>query len=360
MFDPRNHVAGNCHTERDPQTGILLHLHGPHIFHTDDMEVWDYVRRFATFRPFRHRVLTARAGQVFQLPIHLGTLCQFYGTALTPQAAQERVAKDIAASLPDADAPDTFETSALRLVGRSLYEAFLKGYTEKQWGVSADRLPGSILRRLPLRWHFDDSYFSHPVQAMPEDGYTSMVSAMLDHPQIELQLGRAMTPKDMTAPDTVHTFWTGTLEAAFNEGPGPLSYRTLRFERVDSEGDFQGCPVMNYADKEVLWTRIAEHKHFAPWEEHEKTIAMREYPSDARPGDVPYYPLRLVDDKSRLADYVSRAEQLERVSFAGRLGTYRYLDMDKTIREALDTARAYIAAQSGTGPPMPTFLHLPL
>ena len=196
VFEPRSHVGGNCHTERDPATGILLHQHGPHIFHTDDMEVWDYVRRFATFYTFRHRVLATHAGRVFQLPIHLGTLCQFYDTALTPQSARDRVARDIAASQPPRDAPDTFETAALRLIGRPLYEAFFKGYTEKQWGVSADRLPGSILRRLPLRWHFDDSYFAHPVQAMPEDGYTPMVAAMLDHAGIDLHLGRAMTPED--------------------------------------------------------------------------------------------------------------------------------------------------------------------
>ncbi len=356
VYEGRPHVAGNCHTERDATTGILLHLHGPHIFHTDDMEVWALVQRFAEFHPFRHRVRTVAGGRVFSLPINLATLCQYYGEALSPAAAQARVRADAALEVASEGDADTFEEVALRGVGRPLYEAFFKGYTEKQWGVPPSELPGSILRRLPMRWTFEDSYFDHPVQAMPAEGYTPMVARMLDHPNIALHLSRPLPPGQR---DGAHVFWTGPLDRWFPPGSEPLAYRGLRFERIEAEGDYQGCAVMNYADRSTPWTRIAEHKHFAPWESHDRTVAMREFAIAAGPDDVPYYPLRLAHDKRLLQDYVARAKAEAGVTFAGRLGTYRYLDMDRSIREALDTARAYLVhLQSGA--PMPVFVHSPL
>jgi UDP-galactopyranose mutase len=356
VFESRTHVAGNCHTARDPATGILLHHHGPHIFHTADHGVWDYVRRFADFHPFRHTVRTTARGQVYTLPINLGTLRQFYGQDLDPDGARARVARDVAASLAEAGAADTFEAEALRTVGRPLYETFLKGYTEKQWGVSPDMLPGGILRRLPLRWTADDAYFDHPVQAMPADGYTALVDRMLRHPGIDLHLSRPLDPGTRAG---CHVFWTGPLDRWFPGAPRPLAYRTLRFERIEAEGEFQGCAVMNYADAETPWTRIAEHKFFAPWEQHDRTVAMREYSSAAGPEDVPYYPLRLADDKRLLGAFTDRARRETGVTFAGRLGTYRYLDMDRAIRDALDTAAAYLAHVQH-GEPMPAFVHPPL
>ncbi|MCK0168319.1 NAD(P)-binding protein [Jannaschia sp. S6380] len=354
VVDARPHVAGNCHTERDADTGVLVHRYGPHIFHTGDAEVWDYVNRFGRFRPFRHRVQTTAQGAVYSLPINLLTINQFFGTTFRPEEARAFVAEQADRTITD---PKSFEEQALAMVGPDLYEAFFKGYTEKQWGCSPRELPASILKRLPLRFSYDDSYFAHPWQGMPEDGYTAVVQAMLDHPGIGLRLNQPHAPGDTGPGD--HLFWSGPLDAWFDHAHGRLGYRTLDFEDFTAQGDWQGTPVMNYGDADVPQTRITEHKHFAPWEEHAATICSRETSRDCGPDDIPYYPIRQVHEKAMLRDYVSLAEGVRGVTFMGRLGTYRYLDMDVCIREALDTARAYLDAHAA-GRSLPPFLRSPL
>lgn len=347
VIDARAHVGGNCHTERDPDTGVMVHVYGPHIFHTDDREVWDYVNRFARFRPYRNRVKTTAQGQVFSLPINLHTINQFYGRTFRPDEARAFIADQADADITD---PQSFEEQALAFVGRDLYETFFKGYTEKQWGCSPDQLPASILKRLPVRFNYDDNYFFHRYQGMPEAGYTAMVEAILDHPGIDVHLQTPFTPDRAARHD--HVFWSGPLDGYFDYRLGRLGYRTLDFERFTGTGDWQGCAVMNYGDRDVPFTRITEHKHFAPWEEHEGTVCYREFSRACTPDDIPYYPIRLVDEKALLADYVALAQQAEGVSFVGRLGTYRYLDMDVTIREALDAAQTFLAHRdSGTSTP---------
>jgi UDP-galactopyranose mutase len=337
LFESRLHVAGNCHTERDAATGVMVHAHGPHIFHTDDDEVWALVRRYMDFKPFRHTVRARVGEREFALPIHLSTLRAFFGRDFDEDGARAFIAAQAESSAtPSAN----FETQALSLVGRPLYEAFFKGYTRKQWGVDPARLPASIFKRLPLRFNDDDSYFFHRHQGMPIGGYTALVERLLDHPLIEVKLGTALLPADVGQFD--HVFWSGPLDAYFGRDLGALPYRTLDFERFDVEGDYQGCAVVNYCDESVPWTRISEHKHFAPWETHARSVCFRETSRACGEGDTPYYPVHLADSDALLRAYQARAAGEKGVSFIGRLGSFRYLDMDASIRAALDMARAHL------------------
>lgn len=346
IVEARDHIAGNCHTARDAETGVMVHVYGPHIFHTDDAEIWDYVNRHARFVPFRNRVKAQAGGRVYSLPINLLTINQFFGQTLRPDEARAFVAAQADLSIVE---PRTFEEQALRFVGRALYEAFFKGYTQKQWGCDPRDLPASVLKRLPLRFDYNDDYYAHRFQGLPEAGYTAMVASILDHPGIAVELSTPYTPAMREG--AAHVFWSGPLDAWFGHALGRLGYRTLDFERFTHRGDWQGCAVMNYCDAGVPWTRITEHKHFSPWERVEGSVMYREYPRAAEPGDIPYYPIRQVAEKALLGDYVARAAGESGVTFVGRLGTYRYLDMDVTIREALDCARAWLEARRQGRPP---------
>jgi UDP-galactopyranose mutase len=353
VFDVRDHVAGNCHTERDTSTDVMVHVYGPHIFHTQWEHVWIYINRFGNMRPYNHRVKATARGAVYSLPVNLHTINQFFGTTMGPEAAAEFVA----AKAERSGTPVSFEDQGLAFVGRELYEAFFAGYTRKQWGTDPAELPASILQRLPLRFNYDDSYFNHPYQAIPEHGYTPIVEAILDHPSIEVRLSTPLRRDQLG--DYDHTVWTGPIDAFFEHRHGRLAYRTLDFERGVRDGDVQGCPVMNYCDPDVPYTRITEHKHFAPWESHERSVTYREFSRSCEPDDIPYYPVRLVREKEQLLRYVELARGAERVTFVGRLGTYRYLDMDVTIKEALDVAAVLVPALR-TGDPVPAFVVDPL
>lgn len=330
VFESRGHIAGNCYSERDNKTGIMLHKYGPHIFHTDNEEVWNFVNQFSEFMPYTNRVKATAKGRVFSLPINLHTINQFFNETLNPGEA-----KAFIQSLADntIEEPKTFEEQALKFVGKDLYEAFFKGYTIKQWGVSPTALPASILKRLPVRFNYDDNYFNHKFQGIPKEGYTPIVEALLSNGNVKTYLN---TPFESNqAKEFDHVFYTGPIDAWFNYESGRLGYRTLDFEREDYLGDFQGCAVMNYVDQDVPFTRISEHKHFAPWESHEQTVIFKEYSRECKKNDIPYYPIRLVAEKALLNTYIDRAQAQSGVSFLGRLGTYRYIDMDVTIGEAL-------------------------
>lgn len=354
VFESRNHIAGNCHTERDKKTDILVHKYGPHIFHTDDLEVWQYVNQFTEFMPFKNQVKTTIKGEVYSLPINLHTINQFYKKCLNPKEAIEFIGNIRDSSITN---PITFEDQALAFVGKDIYEAFFKGYTEKQWGCHPSDLPASILKRLPLRFNYDDNYFSHKFQGMPVSGYTEMVKNILDHPRIEVTLNKEFS-REM-GKDYKHIFYSGPIDSWFNFSNGRLGYRTLKFESSIHTGDFQGTAVMNYGDPEVPYTRITEHKHFSPWETHENSIIFREYSASCTPGDIPYYPIRLVNEKKMLNQYINLARLEAKVSFVGRLGTYRYIDMDRTIREALDAAEMYKKLKNQNAP-IPAFFIDPL
>lgn len=333
VFDTRDHVAGNCHTTRDPDTGIMIHRYGPHIFHTGNERVWSYVNEFATMVPYYHRVRTIVDGRVYLMPVNLLTINQLFGTTFGPDDAQQFVEQQCVSF---DEPPRNFEEQALSMMGHRLYETFFHGYTRKQWGLEPTEIPAAVLRRLPMRFTYEDSYFAHPHQAIPQHGYTALVESILDHPDISVTLSTGY-PSDHAARYD-HTVWTGPLDAWFSYRFGRLGYRTLDFEEIRSAGDYQGCSVMNYGDLDVPYTRIAEHKHFAPWETHDQTVCFREFSRLAGPDDIPYYPIRLADDKTVLNQYVKAAEAETGVTFLGRLGTYRYLDMDVTIGEALTAA----------------------
>ena len=353
VADDRDHLGGNCHTYRDDASGVMVHKYGPHIFHTDDAEVWDFVNRFATFKPYVNRVKTTVSGKVYSLPVNLHTINQFFDKSFSPDQA----AKFIADISEEIESPQNFEEQALAFVGSDLYEAFFKGYTKKQWGVDPVELPASILKRLPLRFNYNDNYFAHRFQGIPEEGYNHIIEKLLDHPSIKVELGKKISRADVC--DFDHVFVSGPLDAWFDYSEGELGYRTLDFDEIRAEGDFQGCAVMNYGDESVPYTRISEHKHFAPWESHDKTIAFKEYSRACGRDDIPYYPIRLVNEKAILQKYIDLARNEKNLSFIGRLGTYRYLDMDVTIREAMDAAKCFIAADK-KGLSVPVFFVEPL
>lgn len=354
VFETRRHVAGNCYTERDAETGVLVHVYGPHIFHTSSERVWNFVCQFDQFMPFTNRVKAISKGQVYSFPINLLTINQFFGRALSPADAQLFLA-----SLGDTSitAPQTFEDQALRFVGQDLYEAFFKGYTMKQWGVSPAELPASILKRLPVRLNYDDNYYVDTFQGMPRHGYTFIVEKLLDHPNISVHLSSKFERQFSRCYD--HVFCSGPVDDWFNHVEGQLGYRTLDFVASRCDGDYQGNAVINYCDIDVPWTRISEHKHFSPWETHAKTLIFKEYSRQCGADDIPYYPIRLVNDKSRLMRYIELARGERNTTFIGRLGTYRYLDMHVAISEALDVAAHFLACERNNNK-MPAFLVNPI
>lgn len=354
IFESRNHLAGNCHSERDPETGVMLHVYGPHIFHTSNEKVWNYIRQFDEFMPFTNRVKAITGGKVYSLPINLFTINNFFNKTFSPDEAKEFVAELGDKTIED---PQTFEEQALRFVGKELYGAFFKGYTTKQWGLHPSVLPASILKRLPIRFNYDDNYYASKFQGMPKHGYTYIVEKMIDHPKIKVHLGTKVEKDTLESYD--HVFYSGPLDAWYGFEYGRLGYRTLDFVTERHEGDYQGNAVINYCEENVPWTRISEHKHFSPWEEHENTVIYKEHSRTCGPDDVPYYPVRLVDDKELLNRYVALARKEENTTFVGRLGTYRYLDMHVTIGEALDVAERYLSAVK-SGAPMSPFVIDPL
>jgi UDP-galactopyranose mutase len=354
VFDTRTHVAGNCHTSRDQATDVMLHVYGPHIFHTSDESVWNYVRQFDEFMPFTNRVKAIYKNRVYSLPINLSTINNFFQKTFSPKEAADYMQEVGDASI---DNPQTFEEQALRFVGRDLYEAFFKGYTQKQWGLEPFELPASILKRLPVRFNYDDNYYASKYQGIPKNGYSFIVKNMLDQAGIKLFLGTSFDRSMADAYD--HVFYSGPIDAWFDFSKGALGYRTLDFQVEQHEGDFQGNAVINYCDRDTPWTRISEHKHFAPWESHEKTVIYKEFSRFCEKGDIPYYPIRMAKEKSLLSEYVDLANEENNVTFMGRLGTYRYLDMHVTIAEALETVKVFFANQE-ISKKMPVFVVNPL
>ena len=351
VFDTRDHVAGNCHTARH-ETGVMVHRYGPHIFHTQHEHVWQYINRFGEMMPYRHKVKAISQGTMYSLPVNLKTINQFFDRDFDAQQAEEFIQSKADATITN---PVSFEDQGLRFVGRELYDAFFAGYTSKQWGVHPQELPASILARLPVRFNDDDSYFNHPYQAIPKDGYTPIVEAILQHESVKVHLGTRFDPSSHSEfGEFDHVVWTGPIDAYFGFEFGRLGYRTLDFVPEVCDGDYQGHPVVNYCDVDVPYTRITEHKHFAPWEEHSRTIVYREFSRLCGESDTPYYPIRLVKEKEQLLNYVQRARKAKGVTFIGRLGTYRYLDMDVTIHEALLASKAMLECLA-KHQPLPSF-----
>ena len=253
--------------------------------------------------------------------------------------------------------PISFEEQALQIIGTDLYKAFFKGYTQKQWGTDPRDLPAGILKRLPIRFNYDDNYYDHKYQGVPRDGYTALIEHMLDLPNITKCLNATFERKQKA--DFDHVFYSGPLNSWFDHIYNSLPYRTLDFEIFRETGDYQGAAVINYCDQDVPYTQITEHKHFAPWESHEKTICYKEFSRSCGENDIPYYPIRLAGAMPLLQRYVNLALSERGVTFVGRLGTYRYLDMDVTIKEALDITSIFLECLS-KGVSMPAFVIDPM
>ena len=347
VLEARSLPGGNARSQIDPKTGIECHCYGAHIFHTSDKRVWDYANRFISFTDYRHRVLTEHDGKVYFMPLGLALINAFYGTNLKPADVPGFIAGEVAKAGLTGE-PRNLEEQAISLIGRPLYEAFIKGYTQKQWNTDPKDLPSFIIRRLPVRANYDIGYFNDPHQGVPREGYFTLFSRLLDHPAITVRYNTDYLAQREAFPAELPVFYSGPLDAYFNYRYGALPWRGLRFEwETKPVRDWQGCTVMNYADASVPYTRIHEFKHFHPEREavyqSEKTIICREFPADWKLGDIPYYPVNTAASAELLAKYQADAAACPNVIFGGRLGEYRYYDMDKVIARALDQVHAYLA-----------------
>jgi UDP-galactopyranose mutase len=337
VVERRPHIGGNAYSEPEPETGIEIHRYGAHLFHTSNAVVWEYANRFTAFTGYQHRVFSIYKGRVYPLPINLATICEYFGAAMSPDEARALIAEQ-AAEVKAGQAAN-LEQKAVSLVGRPLYEAFIRGYTFKQWQTDPADLPPEIITRLPVRYTFNNRYFSDTFEGLPADGYTAWLERMAGHPNIEVRLGTDFSGLRADAAGSVPVVYTGALDAYFGYAAGDLGWRTLDFElEVLATGDFQGTPVMNYADADVPFTRIHEFRHFHPERDRypkDKTVIMREFSRFAGRGDEPYYPINTAADRERLLAYREMAAREPGVLFGGRLGTYRYLDMHMAIGSAL-------------------------
>ncbi len=337
VLDRRDHLGGNAYSAPDPETGIEVHRYGAHLFHTSNARVWEYVNRFSTFTDYLHRVYTIYQGEVYPLPINLGTINQFFSKALSPTEARELIAEQ-ADEIDSADAKN-LEEKGISLIGRPLYEAFIRGYTAKQWQTDPKELPASIISRLPVRYTYNNRYFSDTYEGLPTDGYTALLTRMAESPNIEVRLNTDFFDvRDEVVRDGVPVLYTGPLDRYFDYSEGRLGWRTLDFEEeVVPVGDYQGTPVMNYADEDVPFTRIHEFRHFHPERDYpdDKTVIMREFSRFAEDDDEPYYPINTAADREMLLRYREKAKAEKGVLFGGRLGTYQYLDMHMAIASAL-------------------------
>ncbi|MEI8011531.1 MAG: UDP-galactopyranose mutase [Candidatus Omnitrophota bacterium] len=335
VLEKRPHVGGNSFSSPDALTGIDVHRYGSHIFHTRTERVWQYINQFSSFNDYRHQVYTVHGDRVYPMPINLNTINRFFGTTLMP----EDVPAFLAGQVDAIPVPRNFEEKALGCVGRRLYEAFIKGYTRKQWGCDPSQLPADILARLPLRMTADNLYFDDQYQGIPVDGYGKLFEKMLAHPKIEVRLGVDFRQVKSFIPEDAVIIYTGPIDRFFDYRFGLLGWRGLEFkEEILPQDDFQGNAVINYADETVAYTRIHEFKHYHPEKKgcfSGKTVIYKEYPVAAGQEDDPYYPMNRPADQAVLALYRQEALRHPRVIFGGRLGGYAYLDIDRTISQAL-------------------------
>lgn len=303
-------------------------------------DVWNYIQKFGTFLPYCNQVKAYTQQRIFSLPINLLTINQFFNKTYSPSQAKKFIQSLVDNSI---DNPENFEQQALSMVGKGLYYAFFYHYTKKQWGIEPCELPATILKRLPLRFNYNDNYFNHPYQGIPQEGYSQVIENIIKHRNIDLFLNTAFDHAHEKHHE--HIFYSGMLDEYFDYQFGELGYRTLRFEKQIVNEDFQGCAVMNYCDDTQPYTRISQHDYFAPWEKHDKSIIFKEFSQTYQKGDIPFYPIRLAEEKAQLNDYIALAKRQNHITFVGRLGTYRYLDMDITIKEAMETAKLFINKQ---------------
>ena len=343
VIDRRDHIAGNVYTEE--VEGINVHRYGAHIFHTSMKDVWGYVNQFAEFNNYVNSPIANYKGEIYNMPFNMNTFSKMWGV-VTPAEAKAKIQEQIDAE--GIGEPQNLEEQALSLVGRDIFEKLVKGYTEKQWGRDCKDLPASIIKRLPCRFTYDNNYFNDRFQGIPMGGYTKMVANMLEG--VEVRTG--VEYKDLIAeqPDIAdRVIYCGPIDSFYDYSLGQLEYRSLRFETdLLDEADHQGVAVMNYNEREVPYTRVIEHKHFE-FGTQPKTVITREYPADWKPGDEPYYPINDERNTALYEQYCELADREGKVVFAGRLGGYKYYDMDKAIAAAFDVVRAELGVDPAAG-----------
>ncbi|MFV3076336.1 UDP-galactopyranose mutase [Niveispirillum fermenti] len=353
VLDKRTHFGGNSWSEVNAETGIEVHPYGTHIFHTNSEEVWTYLNRFTEFTDYRHRVFTVHGGRVFSMPINLGTICSFFGRHFTPDEARALVDREMGAE--GIGEPANLEEKAVKSIGRPLYEAFIRGYTMKQWQTDPKLLPAAIIGRLPVRFTFEDRYFSDRFEGMPRQGYGAIFRNMLSNPNIRLFLGTDYFDVRDKVPAGALVVYTGAIDRYYDYRFGELGWRTVDLEwEVARTPDFQGTSVMNYADTDVPFTRIHEFRHLHPERpfDGDKTIIAREFSRFARNGDEPYYPIATPQDRDLYDRYVGLTAAEPDVIFGGRLGTYRYMDMHQAIGAALKCFDQQVAPRFSAGKPL--------
>jgi len=340
VLDRRHHIGGNAYSEPEPETGIEVHKYGAHLFHTSNKRVWDYVNQFTEFTDYQHRVFARVQDQVYAFPMNLAMINSFFGRSFTPDEAKALIAEQ-ASEIKTEDAQN-LEEKAISLVGRPLYEAFIRGYTAKQWQTDPKELGAGIITRLPVRYTFNNRYFNDTYEGLPVNGYTAWLEKMAEHENIDVRLDTDYFDIRGEIPAGTPTVYTGPVDRYFDYAAGELGWRTLDFEtEVVPTGDFQGTPVMNYNDADVPYTRIHEFRHFHPERTNyptDKTVIVREFSRFAESGDEPYYPINTPEDREKLAKYreLAKVEAASRnIVFGGRLGTYQYLDMHMAIGSAL-------------------------
>lgn len=338
VIDKRSHIGGNCYSYDDADTGINCHMYGSHIFHTSIKEVYDFISQFVTLNHYRHFVMTRSNGTVYSMPINLRTVNKFFNKDMTPSECKAFLEEKIAQS--HIDNPANLEEQAISLIGKDLYKAFIRGYTKKQWQRDPKELPSFIIKRLPFRTTYNCDYFNDTYQGIPVGGYTKLFEGLLNHPYIDLKLNTNYQDiKDTIKEDDI-VIYTGPIDEYFDFCFGKLEWRSLDFKwEVLNEQDHQGCACMNEADEDVPYTRTHEFKHYHPERKEvlasNKTIICREYSKEYKDGDTPYYPVNNDRNQELLAKYQEKAKSLKNVFFGGRLGTYQYFDMDKSILQAL-------------------------
>lgn len=336
VIDRRDHIAGNIYSRK--MEGIDVHMYGPHIFHTDQEDVWKYVNRFTKFNHFTYCPVANYKGELYNLPFNMNTFTKMWPDVKTPAQARERIRTQVeAAGIKE---PKNLEEQAISLVGTDIYHKLIKGYTEKQWGRACAELPTFIIKRLPVRLTFDNNYFNHPYQGIPVDGYTEMVERMLEG--VEVRLGvEYLDRKDRLRQQAETVIYTGAIDEYFDYCYGELQYRSLRFEtEVLDISNYQGVAGMNFTDHDHLYTRIIEHKHFLFGAGNsDKTVITKEYSAEWRQGEEPYYPINDERNAAIYEKYRKLAEREKDIRFGGRLGTYRYMDMDQVISQALEDTR---------------------
>ncbi|GGL50631.1 UDP-galactopyranose mutase [Sporolactobacillus putidus] len=331
VIDKRDHIAGNIYTQN--VEGIQVHKYGAHIFHTNNKKIWDYVNRFAEFNRYTNTPIANYKGEIYNLPFNMNTFNKLWGV-VTPEEAQAKIAEQKAKT--NIGQPKNLEEQAISLIGTDIYEKLIKGYTEKQWGRKATELPAFIIKRLPVRFTYDNNYFNDKYQGIPIGGYTQIVEKMLESPNIDLELGADFFDrKEEYMQQFPKIVYTGMIDQFFDYQYGTLEYRSLKFEtRVLDQENFQGNAVVNYTDAETPYTRIIEHKHFE-FGNQPKTIITKEYPSSWQKGDEPYYPINNTENNEVFKKYHDLAEKMPNVIFGGRLGMYKYYDMHQVIGAAL-------------------------